>query len=470
MTNTPTFADLGLSAQTIQAIENKGFIHPTGIQATCIPLLLKDRVDVIGQAQTGTGKTAAFGLPILELVEEQLNAVQALILAPTRELALQSAEEILSLKGGRNLEIAAVYGGAAIVNQLRQLKKGVHVVVGTPGRILDHLRRGSLVLDQLKFLVLDEADEMLDMGFLEEIEAIMVRTPKEKRTLCFSATMPDPIRRLAERYMDKPQVVRIADETLTTDLTRQLFVEVRESDKFEALTRFIDIEEKFYGIVFCRTKLQCDEVGQKLIARGYHAEALHGDLSQKQRESILNRMRTRQLAIIVATDVAARGIDISALTHVINYNLPEDPEAYVHRIGRTGRAGKQGVAITFVAQREFKRLQFIRRTIQSDIQRTAIPPIEAIIATKRKQIVERLKNLEEPNDSFLNLALEVAGSKLPETVLASVLANLYKEILDPTRYRTIEELGKPPRNEYTRLFIARGRRDGLDKRNLVDYL
>ena len=470
MTNTPTFADLGLSAQTIQAIENKGFIHPTGVQSTCIPLLLKDRVDVIGQAQTGTGKTAAFGLPILELVEEQLNAVQALILAPTRELALQSAEEILSLKGGRNLEIAAVYGGAAIVNQLRQLKKGVHVVVGTPGRILDHLRRGSLVLDQLKFLVLDEADEMLDMGFLEEIEAIMVRTPKEKRTLCFSATMPDPIRRLAERYMDKPQVVRIADETLTTDLTRQLFVEVRESDKFEALTRFIDIEEKFYGIVFCRTKLQCDEVGQKLIARGYHAEALHGDLSQKQRESILNRMRTRQLAIIVATDVAARGIDISALTHVINYNLPEDPEAYVHRIGRTGRAGKQGVAITFVAQREFKRLQFIRRTIQSDIQRTAIPPIEAIIETKRKQIVERLKNLEEPNDYFLNLALEVAGSKLPETVLASVWANLYKGILDPTRYRTIEELGKPPRNEYTRIFIARGRRDGLDKRNLVDYL
>ncbi|TAH57965.1 MAG: DEAD/DEAH box helicase [Sphaerochaeta sp.] len=470
MINTPTFADLGLSAQTIQAIENKGFIHPTGIQATCIPLLLKDRVDVIGQAQTGTGKTAAFGLPILELVEERLNAVQALILAPTRELALQSAEEILSLKGGRNLEIAAVYGGAAIVNQLHQLKKGVHVVVGTPGRILDHLRRGSLVLDQLKFLVLDEADEMLDMGFLEEIEAIMARTPKEKRTLCFSATMPDPIRRLAERYMDKPQVVRIADETLTTDLTRQLFVEVRESDKFEALTRFIDIEEKFYGIVFCRTKLQCDEVGQKLIARGYHAEALHGDLSQKQRESILNRMRTRQLAIIVATDVAARGIDISALTHVINYNLPEDPEVYIHRIGRTGRAGKQGVAITFVAQREFKRLQFIRRTIQSDIQRTTIPPIEAIIETKRKQIVERLKNLEEPNDSFLDLALDVAGSKLPETVLASVLANLYKEILDPTRYRTIEELGKPPRNEYTRLFIARGRRDGLDKRNLVDYL
>ncbi len=281
--------------------------------------------------------------------------------------------------------------------------------------------------------------------------------------------MPDPIRRLAERYMDKPQVVRIADETLTTDLTRQLFVEVRRAINLRRSPASSTLKRNSTESSFVERSSNVTK-SVKNLSPGYHAEALHGDLSQKQRESILNRMRTRQLAIIVATDVAARGIDISALTHVINYNLPEDPEAYVHRIGRTGRAGKQGVAITFVAQREFKRLQFIRRTIQSDIQRTAIPPIEAIIATKRKQIVERLKNLEEPNDSFLNLALEVAGSKLPETVLASVLANLYKEILDPTRYRTIEELGKPPRNEYTRLFIARGRRDGLDKRNLVDYL
>ncbi|MFA5699110.1 MAG: DEAD/DEAH box helicase, partial [Sphaerochaeta sp.] len=288
MTTTTTFADLGVSLQTIEAIASKGFTHPTPIQAACIPLLLKDHVDVIGQAQTGTGKTAAFGLPILEIVEEQTTAVQALILAPTRELAIQNAEEIASLKGERTLEIAAVYGGAAIVHQLRQLKKGVHVVVGTPGRILDHLRRGSLVLNHLKFLVLDEADEMLDMGFIEDIEAIMAQAPEDKRTLCFSATMPDPIRRLAERYMKNPEIVRVADETLTTDLTEQLFVEVRESDKFEALTRFIDIEEHFYGIIFCRTKLQCDEVGQKLVERGYNAEALHGDLSQKQRESILN--------------------------------------------------------------------------------------------------------------------------------------------------------------------------------------
>ena len=252
MINTPTFADLGLSAQTIQAIENKGFIHPTGIQATCIPLLLKDRVDVIGQAQTGTGKTAAFGLPILELVEERLNAVQALILAPTRELALQSAEEILSLKGGRNLEIAAVYGGAAIVNQLHQLKKGVHVVVGTPGRILDHLKRGSLVLDQLKFLVLDEADECWIWVFSRRSKRSWPGHRREANPLLHADA--DPIRRLANAIWTS-LVVRIADETLTTDLTRQLFVEVRGAINLRR-SPFIDIEEKFYGIVFCRTKLQ----------------------------------------------------------------------------------------------------------------------------------------------------------------------------------------------------------------------
>ncbi len=474
MTTTTTFADLGVSLQTIEAIASKGFTHPTPIQAACIPLLLKDHVDVIGQAQTGTGKTAAFGLPILEIVEEQTTAVQALILAPTRELAIQNAEEIASLKGERTLEIAAVYGGAAIVHQLRQLKKGVHVVVGTPGRILDHLRRGSLVLNHLKFLVLDEADEMLDMGFIEDIEAIMAQAPEDKRTLCFSATMPDPIRRLAERYMKNPEIVRVADETLTTDLTEQLFVEVRESDKFEALTRFIDIEEHFYGIIFCRTKLQCDEVGQKLVERGYNAEALHGDLSQKQRESILNRMRNRHLAIIVATDVAARGIDISDLTHVINYSLPEDPEAYIHRIGRTGRAGKKGIAITFVAQRQFKRLQFIKRLTNSDIQRTTIPPAEAIIAAKRKQIIETMKALPQPDEEFLKLALEITGNELPEVVLAALLSSRYKNLLDVKQYRQIGEMGverkKNARVEYIRLFIARGRKDGLDKRNLVDYL
>ena len=349
MSELTSFADLGLSAQTIAAIASKGFEEPTKIQAACIPLLLKDQVDVIGQAQTGTGKTAAYSLPILEIVDPSLYQVQALILAPTRELAVQTAEEISSLRGDRRLEIAAVYGGASMELQLRTLRRGTHVVVGTPGRILDHLRRGSLNLEHLKFVVLDEADEMLDMGFIDDIEEVLKQTPEEKRMLCFSATMPAPIQRLAERFMHEPQMVKIQQDTNTSDLTDQIYIEVRESDKLEALTRIIDMEESFYGIVFCRTKVQCDEIGRKLMDRGYDAEPLHGDLSQKQRELILHKMRERSISIIVATDVAARGIDISDLTHVINFSLPEDPDAYIHRVGRTGRAGKTGVAITFVA-------------------------------------------------------------------------------------------------------------------------
>ncbi|MGE4453038.1 MAG: DEAD/DEAH box helicase [Sphaerochaeta sp.] len=481
MSELSSFADLGLSAQTIAAVESKGFEEPTKIQAACIPLLLKDQVDVIGQAQTGTGKTAAFGLPILEIVDPSVRQVQALILAPTRELAVQVAEEINSLKGDRNLEIAAVYGGASMELQLRKLRRGTHVVVGTPGRILDHLRRGSLKLDQLKFVVLDEADEMLDMGFIEDIEEVLKQTPEEKRMLCFSATMPTPIQRLAERFMHEPEMVRIKQETPTSNLTDQIYVEVRESDKFEALTRIIDMEESFYGIVFCRTKVQCDEIGRKLMDRGYDAEPLHGDLSQKQRENILHKMRDRSISIIVATDVAARGIDISDLTHVINFSLPEDPEAYIHRIGRTGRAGKTGIAITFVGPREFRRFSFIKKVSKSEIRRESVPDANDIIETKRARIISQLSAIssEEAIESpFLPIAEQLLEDKRPEDVVASLLDHFYKDELDASKYQHISQ-GREERrrgdqrsedNGFTRLFIARGRKDGLDKRLLVDYL
>ncbi|MGD9927316.1 MAG: DEAD/DEAH box helicase [Sphaerochaeta sp.] len=476
-----SFADLGLSAQTIAAVKSKGFEEPTKIQAACIPLLLKDQVDVIGQAQTGTGKTAAFGLPILEIVDPSVRQVQALILAPTRELAVQVAEEINSLKGDRHLEIAAVYGGASMDLQLRKLRRGVHVVVGTPGRILDHLRRGSLKLDQLKFVVLDEADEMLDMGFVEDIEEVLKQTPENKRMLCFSATMPAPIQRLAGRFMHEPQMVKIKQETPTSDLTDQIYVEVRESDKFEALTRIIDMEESFYGIVFCRTKVQCDEIGRKLMDRGYDAEPLHGDLSQKQRENILHKMRDRSISIIVATDVAARGIDISDLTHVINFSLPEDPEAYIHRIGRTGRAGKSGIAITFVGPREFRRFSFIQKVSKSEIRRESVPDANDIIETKRTRIISQLSAItteEGQGSAFLTIAEQLLEDKRPEEVVASLLEHFYKDELDVSKYQHIssgrnesgprEQRGED--NGFTRLFIARGRKDGLDKRRLVDYL
>lgn len=478
------FADLGLSAQTIAALEAKGFEEPTKIQAACIPLLLKDQVDVIGQAQTGTGKTAAFGLPILEIVDPNAYQVQALILAPTRELAVQNAEEINSFKGNRHLEIAAVYGGASMDLQLRKLRRGVHVVVGTPGRILDHLRRGSLNLEHLKFVVLDEADEMLDMGFVDDIEEVLKQTPVEKRMLCFSATMPAPIKRLAEKFMRDPEFVQIQQDIKTSNLTDQIYFEVREGDKFEALTRIIDMEEDFYGIVFCRTKVQCDELGQKLNARGYDAEPLHGDLSQKQRELILQKMKNRTISIVVATDVAARGIDISDLTHVINYSLPEDPESYIHRVGRTGRAGKKGVAITFVGPREFNRFSFIKKVSKNDIRRESVPEASEIIGIKRARILSKLTEIMaeecDPNDTFLPLAQQLLEENTPEQVVLTLLNHFYKDELDEAKYKDIGQGGRDREQRrdsryseeagFTRLFIARGRKDGLDKRRLIDYL
>ncbi|WP_320127697.1 DEAD/DEAH box helicase [uncultured Sphaerochaeta sp.] len=478
------FAELGLSAQTIAALEAKGFEEPTKIQAACIPLLLKDQVDVIGQAQTGTGKTAAFGLPILEIVDPNAYQVQALILAPTRELAVQVAEEINSLKGTRHLEIAAVYGGASMDLQLRKLRRGVHVVVGTPGRILDHLRRGSLNLEHLKFVVLDEADEMLDMGFVEDIEEVLRQTPAEKRMLCFSATMPAPIKRLAEKFMKNPEFVQIQQDSVTKNLTDQIYFEVREGDKFEALTRIIDMEEDFYGLIFCRTKVQCDEIGQKLNARGYDAEPLHGDLSQKQRELILHKMKDHSISIVVATDVAARGIDISDLTHVINYSLPEDPESYIHRVGRTGRAGKKGVAITFVGPREFNRFAFIKKVSKNDIRRETVPEASEIIGIKRARILSKLTEIlaenPDPNDTFLPLAQQLLEDNTAEQVVLTLLNHFYKDDLDESKYKNIGHSGgeREPRRDsryseesgFTRLFIARGRKDGLDKRRLIDYL
>ena len=355
------FSALGLSDRTIAALIEKGFEKPTQIQSECIPLLLKEQVDVVGQAQTGTGKTAAFGLPILEIVDPDVRQVQALILSPTRELAVQVAEEIDSLKGDRHLEIIPVYGGASMDLQIRKLRRGVHVVAGTPGRILDHLRRGTLDLTMLKFVVLDEADEILNMGFIEDVEAILEQTPAEKRMLLFSATMPKPILTLAERFMKDYRLVQIKQDTLTSTLTEQIYYEVREGDKLEALSRVIDMAPDFFGLVFCRTKMQSDEVGRQLIDRGYAAEVIHGDLAQKQRELILHKMREHRISILVATDVAARGIDIQDLTHVINYTIPQNPEAYIHRVGRTGRAGKIGIAMTFVTPSEARRFTYLRR-------------------------------------------------------------------------------------------------------------
>lgn len=484
-----TFADLGLSEATLEAVRQKGFTTPTPIQAACIPLLLKNNKDVIGQAQTGTGKTATFGLPILEIVDPEEPVVQALILAPTRELAVQDAEEINSLKGERRIHVTAIYGGASYTMQFRDLRAGCQVVVGTPGRVLDHLKRGTLKLDNLKFMVLDEADEMLDMGFIDDIEEVLKQTPEDKRTLCFSATMPAPIMRLAETFMKEPEVVKVKSEQATPSLTDQIYYEVKEGDKLEALTRVIDITPDFYGIVFCRTKLQCDEVGRELQSRGYNAEALHGDLSQPARETILRKMKEHRISIIVATDVAARGIDIQELTHVINYALPDAPEEYIHRIGRTGRAGKSGTAISFVTPRDFRKLHFIQRISKADIREEEIPDVYQVLEAKKQRIVEAMTQLLEEGadrtDDYREIAHGMLDGKDPEEVLSTLLAFHYGNALNPKKYRDISTITygkheKRSRREqereqayddgFTRLFVARGKMDGLDRASLTEYL
>lgn len=496
----PAFAELGLTEETLKALEKKGFEEPTEIQKACIPLLLKEGTEVVGQAQTGTGKTAAFALPIIETVNDSEKDVQALILAPTRELALQVSEEMNSLKGNRKLEIAPIYGGASMENQLRKLRKGVQIVVGTPGRVLDHIRRGSLKMENLEFMVLDEADEMLDMGFIEDIEEVLKAVPEEKRMLMFSATMPPEILKLSQKFMKKAEIVRTQKQDTSSTATDQIYYEVRESDKIEALTRIIDRDPDFYGVVFCRTKVQCDEVAKKLSDRSYDAAALHGDLSQRERENIIKRLKDKQLAILVATDVAARGLDIKDLTHVINYSLPQDPEVYIHRVGRTGRAGRTGTAITFITPSEARKFSYIKRASRSEIRREEVPTADEVIESKRLRIKGELESALElqARDDYRELAASLLSKKDPIETLSSLLEYLYKDELDRSQYKNIDIIGgnrdkkkkkdskskeldkkrpldrieEPSLDEegYTRLFIARGRNDGITKRDLVNII
>jgi len=325
MTYNEKFTDLGLSSEVLEAINKKGFEEPTAIQVLTIPVMLKDDNNIIAQAQTGTGKTAAFGLPLIEMIDTDLRTVQALILVPTRELAIQVSEEINSLKGKRDLRIVPIYGGQSIDQQLRRLKKGVHIVVGTPGRVIDHLNRKTLKIGEIEHLILDEADEMLNMGFIDDMEEIMEHTNPDKRTLLFSATIPNRIKELAHKYMDGYELLAVKKEQLTTNLTEQIYFEVKVSEKFDALCRIIDFEDDFYGLIFCRTKNNVDTVVSHLVDRGYDAEAIHGDISQSQRERTLDKFKKQTVNILIATDVAARGIDVINLTHVINYSLPPGP-------------------------------------------------------------------------------------------------------------------------------------------------
>lgn len=420
-----SFSELNLKPELLQGIVAMGFETPTPIQSEALPIALEGR-DLIGQAQTGTGKTAAYGIPILQRLEPD-RPVQALILCPTRELTIQVAEELTRI--GRFLPARAlpVYGGQAIERQIHALRQGPPVVVGTPGRLLDHLRRGTLSLDGIRFLVLDEADEMLDMGFIDDVEAILAETPSERQTMLFSATVPEAVERLARRFLRDPARVRVAAPTLTVPAVEQYWVEVRDREKLEALCRFLDVEDPGMALVFCRTKRGVDELADHLQERGYLAQALHGDLSQRERDRVMAQFRSGQVEILVATDVAARGLDIEGVDYVFNYDIPQDPEVYVHRIGRTARAGRSGVAITFVTPRERSLLRLIERLTRARIERRAVPTVAEVRERHFRALADRVLDALEPRQE--NGAEAAEGEEPREPDLAPY-ARIAHELLE----------------------------------------
>ncbi|MCA5012266.1 MULTISPECIES: degradosome RNA helicase CshA [unclassified Enterococcus] len=405
------FRELGLAPELLSAIERSGFEEATPIQEETIPLAIEGK-DVIGQAQTGTGKTAAFGLPMLQKIDTSNRVLQGIVIAPTRELAIQTQEELFRLGRDKKIRVQAVYGGADIGRQIRGLKDNPHIVVGTPGRLLDHINRRTLKLETIETLVLDEADEMLNMGFLEDIEKIISKIPSERQTLLFSATMPPAIKNIGVKFMKQPEHVKIKAKEMTADLIDQYYVRSKDFEKFDIMTRLLDVQTPELTIVFGRTKRRVDELARGLEARGYKAEGIHGDLSQQKRMSVLRSFKNGSLDILVATDVAARGLDISGVTHVYNYDIPQDPESYVHRIGRTGRAGKGGMSVTFVTPNEMGYLHVIE-----DL-------------TKKRMTPLRPPSEKEAFKGQLGAAIETVEEKLEENGLENYLpsaANLLEK-------------------------------------------
>lgn len=481
-----TFAELDLHHDTFRAISELGYEEPTPIQAQTIPLMLEGR-DVIAQAQTGTGKTAAFALPIIQRLDENGRAPQALVLTPTRELAMQVAEAIHSYSKYQRVAVLPVYGGQPIERQLHALRRGVDIVIGTPGRVFDHIRRNTLNLHEIRTVVLDEADEMLEMGFIEDIEAILQQTPADRQTALFSATMPAPVAALAQRYMQNPQQVVIETEQMTVPQIRQTYYEVGRRDKFEVLVRILDYERPAAAIIFCRTKVQVDSLGERLTARAYPAETLHGDLSQIQRDRVMGRFRAGQVELLIATDVAARGLDIEHVSHVINYDIPLNPESYVHRIGRTGRAGRTGCAITLVTPRERRLWQTIQRVTGADVQRTRLPTIADVIVRRRETFKELVRETlaqdglepylimaEEMGEEFSPTEIAAASFKLlmgtPPDEVEDKLAEPEAELDDQGPPRTGKRRKRDPfgiEEGMTRLYLDLGREDGVRPGDIV---
>ena len=470
-----TFKDLNLSPQIQQALDLLGFTKPTEIQQKAIPLLLGyDKVDFHGQAQTGTGKTLAFGIPLLQRIDATKKIPQALIVAPTRELALQIKDSITQIAHYMNLKIECIYGGMAMEEQIRNLRRGAHIVVGTPGRLNDHLRRKTLSVAQIHTLVLDEADIMLDMGFKEEVDEILTYAPENREIWLFSATVKSGISDIMRTHMSKPMSVRVSPKQIGTSNTKQYFCIVPMRSRLQALSRFIESSSDFYGFIFCQTKILTSEVAELLIKRGYNVGALHGDMSQAQRNLVIKKFKNKELTILVATDVAARGIDVANLTHVINYSIPEDHESYIHRIGRTGRAGKEGIAITLINKVEMRILQHIQRKFNLIINPLDVPSSDIIIKARIVEASNYLGKLSIESEKKDNKDLKELVNKLSDEQLRIIVMSLMHDKFlgnidaEEISYTPAHKIVMP--DKLQEIFINVGSDDGVTKDDIVSYL
>ena len=460
-----SFEDFYLSKETMKAISEIGFEEPTPIQVSSIPMILNGK-DLVGQAQTGTGKTAAFGIPIVERCQNSKNPF-ALILEPTRELAVQVAQEINRLGIYKKVKVLPIYGGKSIESQIRSIEKGVDVVVGTPGRIIDHMNRKTISLSDIRIVVLDEADEMLNMGFIDDMEIILKNTPADRQTLLFSATMPQLIMNIAKRYMKNPEKIRVNTKDVVVSKIKQVFYEVKEGDKINALSRLLDVEDPQLAIIFCHTKREVDEVTLKLQQMGYNANALHGDFTQVRRDEVMNKFKNGMIDVLVATDVAARGLDIKDVTHVINYNIPQNPDSYVHRIGRTGRAGRSGIAITFVTPREYRHLRIIEKTAQTIIDRKRLPSHDDVVKARQANIIKEISDIiiSNKHSGYIKFIKELSDTFSFGDIAAAALFIAYGEVKEEPLKGSYQE--KIEKTGSVRLFMTIGKKDKIEVSDIV---
>ena len=474
-----TFRDLGIREDILEAIEKKGYQNPSPIQERVIPVFLTGDKDIIWQAQTWTWKTASFGIPLLQLIDSKAKTTKAIILCPTRELAIQVSDEINSFSPDNKISTLLLYGGNPIRDEIKELKNKPNIIIWTPWRVIDHLNNWRLHLEDLEYFVLDEADEMLNIWFREEIEEIMKSTPKNKKTLLFSATMPKAIMDIVKNYMQDYDLISVKAENMTNTNIDQKYFEVRRESKFDALTRIIELQENFYAIIFCKTKLDVDELASRLMNAGYLAEWIHWDIEQKMREKILARFKSKKTKILVATDVAARWIDVNDVTHVVNYSLPENPEIYTHRIWRTARAGKTWTAITFISNSERRRIFFFENVIKAKIKREVLPSISEVIEAKKWNLVENVKSLIEEKDcrDYIDLSRELLEIENDaEMIISALIKKFYWNQLKEENYAEIKQDFRTEKSSKSsswenRLFVAKWRKSWISNPwDLLNFL